>query len=60
VFSRVHLKWALLACLVIVATSAILQTGWIPALDAKDALGLLETGFAVCAAAICVALIATV
>jgi hypothetical protein len=59
VLSRAHLKWGLLACLVVVATSAILQTGWIPALDAKNALSLLKTGFTVCAVAICVALIAT-
>jgi hypothetical protein len=60
VTSRSQLKWGLLACLVIVATSAMLQTGWILALNAKDALGLVETGFTVYAAAICVALIATV
>jgi hypothetical protein len=60
VFSRDHLKWGLLTCLVILAVAAILQTEWSYALWAKEALYFVETGSAVSAVAICLALIATV
>jgi hypothetical protein len=60
VFSRVHLKWVLLSFLIILAASTILQTEWTFARDIKDALYFLESGLAVSAVAICIALVATV
>jgi hypothetical protein len=60
VFSRDRLKWALLACLTILAASIILQTEWTFALGVKEALYFSVTGSAVSAIAICIALFATI
>jgi hypothetical protein len=59
VFSRGHLKWGLLASLIMLATTAFLQTEWTFARGVRDALYFLESGLAVSAIAICIALIAT-
>jgi hypothetical protein len=59
-FSRNHLKWGLLTCLVILAAAALLQAGWAYAVWAEETLYFVETGSAVSVIAICLALIATV
>jgi hypothetical protein len=59
VFSRGHLKWGLVASLIMLAATVFLQTEWTFARGARDALYFLESGFAVSAIAICIALIAT-
>jgi hypothetical protein len=60
VFSRGGLKSGLLACLIVSAACAMLQTDWMFAIAVKEALYLVATGSAVSAVAICLALIATV
>jgi hypothetical protein len=60
VFSRSRLKWALLACLIALAATAIVQAEWTFAPWMNDALYAVETGSAASAIAICLALIATV
>jgi hypothetical protein len=53
------LKWGLLACLVILAATAILQTEPTFAPWSNYVLYAVETGSAACAIAICLALVAT-
>ena len=59
-FSRSRLKWGLVACLIIAAATAIFQTEWTYPLWVTESLYFVETGSAVSAVAICLALIATV
>jgi hypothetical protein len=58
-FSRSRLKWGLLACLVILAATAILQADSTFAPWSNDVLYAVETGSAACAIALCLALVAT-
>jgi hypothetical protein len=60
VSSRSSLKWGLLACLIILAATAIFQGEWTYPLWVKESLYFIEAGSAVSAVAICLALIATV
>jgi hypothetical protein len=59
VFSRSHLKLGLLACLIILAATAILQAESTFAPWVNDSLYVVATGSGASAIAICLALIAT-
>jgi hypothetical protein len=60
VLSRSRLKWGLLFCLISLAAAVFFQLEWTHPLRVTEILYVLETGSAVGAVAICIALIATV
>jgi hypothetical protein len=60
VFSRNRLKWGVLACLIVLTAAAFFQLGWPHPFQMNEALYFVETGSAVSAVAICIALVATI
>jgi hypothetical protein len=54
------LKWGVLACLIVLTAAAFFQLGWPHPFQMNEALYFVETGSAVSAVAICIALVATI